>query len=43
MVYDLVDSVACRDMVLKLGAMPALIAIGQTFNDNSRLSIIRYI
>ena len=35
------DSVQCRDLVLQSGAMPALLAIGQTFTDQSRLSTVR--
>jgi hypothetical protein len=35
------DSVQCRDLVLSLGALPALLQVSQTFNETSRLSTIR--
>lgn len=35
------DSVPCRDMVLSLGALPALLQVSQTFHENSRLTTIR--
>ena len=35
------DSVQCRDLVLRLNAMPALLAIGENFSETSRLSMIR--
>jgi hypothetical protein len=35
------DSVECRDFVLSLGALPALIDAGHTFTEHSRLSTIR--
>jgi importin subunit alpha-1 len=33
--------VACRDLVLSQGALPALLQVSQTFNELSRLSTIR--
>ena len=35
------DSVACRDLVLALDALPALLQVSQTFTEQSRLSTIR--
>lgn len=35
------DSVQCRDMVLALGALPALLQVSQSFSESSRLSTIR--
>jgi importin subunit alpha-1 len=35
------DSVQCRDLVLSLGALPALLQLSSTFNEQSRLTTIR--
>jgi len=35
------DSTQCRDLVLASGALPALLQVGSTFSDQSRLSTIR--
>lgn len=35
------DSVACRNMVLQQGALPALLRIANTFDETTRISLIR--